>query len=419
MSRFWFVSAPLISHTDWGGFLATAHALQTAGHEVLWVSSAGLRSWIKRAGIKFEAVEDTGWLWPPPPAPDLSKLTPPQAMTQRYTRAIDTWLSVDRVAVGVKCLIDLVDRLGAPDVIASDPFLSAVALAAEARNIPVAMCGWPAQAELDPTNLFPVQRDLGFDSQNRIRQLCEQFHLQGIHFAQSATPSIVSRDLHICYFPPSWYAAEQSTLLANNRFVGGVARVPNNAPPSWLTEIPSDKGIGLVTLGTIFTGDPGFFSWAAHAVAREGLVPVVSIGMNPIEREQKDALIAALPRGTRLLNWVPFDHVLPRTLLAIHHGGMGTTHQLLIHGVPQIVVPHAADQRVQAKRVSQAKVGLNLSAHDVRNGRLWEGTKAILKDERVQQAARNYAGEMAALGGAAKAAEYLEYLALQKVNSQA
>ena len=94
-------------------------------------------------------------------------------------------------------------------------------------------------------------------------------------------------------------------------------------------------------------------------------MPLVVVGWNPIAPEDKAKLIAALPKTTRLLNFVPFAHVLPRTRLMIHHGGMGTTHAALIHGIPQIVVPHAADQRGQARRVAQAKVGLNLTAHDV------------------------------------------------------
>ena len=94
--------------------------------------------------------------------------------------------------------------------------------------------------------------------------------------------------------------------------------------------------------------------------------------------------------------------------IMIHHGGMGSTHRAVVHGVPQIVVPHAADQRGQARRASQALVGLNLSAHDVRHGKLLEGTKALLGDARVQQTAHDLAAEMASLGGAESAAEAIE-----------
>jgi UDP:flavonoid glycosyltransferase YjiC (YdhE family) len=84
---------------------------------------------------------------------------------------------------------------------------------------------------------------------------------------------------------------------------------------------------------------------------------------------------------------------------------MGTTHHAVVHAVPQIVVPHAADQRIQAKRVAQAKVGLHLSAHDVRQGMLSEGTHAILHDRQIYQTARNLADEMENLGGSRFAAE--------------
>jgi UDP:flavonoid glycosyltransferase YjiC (YdhE family) len=91
----------------------------------------------------------------------------------------------------------------------------------------------------------------------------------------------------------------------------------------------------------------------------------------------------------------------------IHHGGMGTTHHAIVHGVRQIVVPHAADQRIQARRVADAKLGLNLSAHDVRQGMLSEGTKALLEADWVQEHCTRFAQQMAALGGPPRAAELI------------
>jgi zeaxanthin glucosyltransferase len=75
-----------------------------------------------------------------------------------------------------------------------------------------------------------------------------------------------------------------------------------------------------------------------------------------------------------------------------------------------MAVPHAADQRGNARRIAQAKVGLNLTAHDVRNGALLEGARALTNDARVQQTARELAADFAALGGAPRAAEALEAL---------
>lgn len=407
MATYWFVSAPLYSHTDWGGLLKTARILQQRGHNVTWVSTTALARTIELAGLGFEPISETGFLWPPPPAPDLSSIPPQEAVNLRYTRALNTWLSEDRVAAATHALIGLAERIGKPDVLVTDPFLSASALAAEALDVPLVVGGWPAQDELDSDALFPIQRDLGSESQQRIARLCQQFGLRGTNFSSGPTPAVISPHLHVCYFTRSWYMTEANSLLPQNVFVGGSIQPPDDSPPDWL---PDDLPLAIITLGSTFTGDLGFFSWAAQAAARAGMVPVVALGWNPIEPDKKAELVAALPKGTYLLNWVPFAHVLPHARLMIHHGGMGTTHAAVVHGIPQIVVPHAADQRVQARRVAAAKVGLNLTAHDVQQGMLREGAIALIQDERVNARAQSLAQSMAKLGGPERAADHLEGL---------
>ncbi len=411
MSKFWFVSAPLYSHLDWGGFLKTAQALIRRGHDVTWVSENTLAGALAAANIPFTPIRKTGWLWPPPPVPDLTKIPPQEAVMLRYRRALDTWLSEPLVGDATASLLEVAGEIGTPDAIVTDPFLTAAALAAEALDLPLAVGGWVAQKDLNEDFLFPVQKSLGAESSGRIERLKERFGLRGVNFASGPTPSILSPHLHVSYFCERWYESDQANLLPQTLFVGGKPNPPQGAPPEWLSAIPAETPLALITLGTIFTGDLGFFSWAAQAAARAGFVPLVVIGWNPIAPEDKAKLIAALPKTTRLLNFVPFDHVLPRVGLMIHHGGMGTTHAALIHGIPQIVVPHAADQRGQARRVAQAKVGLNLTAHDVKQGLLAEGVRAVANDERVRQTALDLAAELAVLGGAERAAEAIEAIA--------
>ncbi len=140
-------------------------------------------------------------------------------------------------------------------------------------------------------------------------------------------------------------------------------------------------------------------------------MPIVVLGTKPLLPEDKAKLKSALPGGTRLLNWVDYDHVFPRLKVIVHHGGMGTTHAAVVHGVPQVVVPHAADQRGQAIRVAQAKVGLNLTAHDVQSGQLVTGVRAVATDVKVVDTAKKLAITFAKLGGPQRAAELLVDLA--------
>lgn len=404
--RIWFTSAPLAGHLDWGGMLKTAQALQKMGHEVLWVSQPPLASSLDAAGVPFAAIAESGWLWPPPPPPDLTTLNPVEAMFLRYRRALDTWLSEELIAPAVEAMQALAAERGAPDLIVTDPFLTAAALAAEALKRPLVVAGWPAGQPLDDEKLYAVQSDLGKISRERIERLKARFGLAGVNFSDGATPSVQSSALHITYFGPTWFQGDPE-FLPQTQHVGGSPSPARTPVPTWLADIPAEAPLALITLGSTFTGDLGFFSWSAHAAARLGFIPIVVIGRNPYEPEQKAELKAALPAGTRLLTWIDYDHVFPRLKVIIHHGGMGTTHRAIIQGIPQVVVPHAADQRGQARRVAQCKVGLNLSAHDVRQGQLLPAIRAVTTDPRVQDNARALAVEFASLGGPERAAELI------------
>ncbi|MBN2469276.1 MAG: hypothetical protein JXN59_01030, partial [Anaerolineae bacterium] len=335
---------------------------------------------------------------------DLEGLPPQEAIRLRYSRALDTWLTEDLVLPAVEALLALAQERGKPDVLVTDPFLAASALAAEALEVPLAVCGWPAQPAPDSEALLPIQRDLADAAHERIRRMAGHFGVSGRNFSQDATPAVQSPDLHISFFSRYWHQAD-SEFLPQTEFVGGMASVPGGEPPGWL-RILNGAALGLVTLGTVFTGDLGFLCWSAQAMARAGLIPLVVVG-RPLSPSQKAELISALPAGARLLNWVNYDQVFPRLKLITHHGGMGTTHAAVVHGIPQIVVPHAADQRGQAKRVAQAKVGLNLSAMDVRQGRLLPGMRAVLNDPAVHETVERLAEEFASLGGPERAAKLL------------
>jgi len=54
---------------------------------------------------------------------------------------------------------------------------------------------------------------------------------------------------------------------------------------------------------------------------------------------------------------IPHDWLLPRTVAVVHHGGAGTTAAGIRAGVPSILIPVGADQRLWAYRVEKLGVG--------------------------------------------------------------
>src|SRR5258708_846020 len=156
MPSFWFITAPLPGHLDWGGMLKTARVLRDAGHDVLWVSQPSVAPTLNAAGIDFAAIPETGWLWPPPPMPDPRTLKPADAVFLRYRRALDTWFSEELIPPAVEAIVALARERGKPSAIVADPFLSAAAFAAEALNVPLIVAGWPPGPPLAEKPMFAV-----------------------------------------------------------------------------------------------------------------------------------------------------------------------------------------------------------------------------------------------------------------------
>jgi sterol 3beta-glucosyltransferase len=92
---------------------------------------------------------------------------------------------------------------------------------------------------------------------------------------------------------------------------------------------------------------------------------------------------------------VPFDAVLPRAALAVHHGGAGTSHAVARAGVPAVVVPVTADQPFWAAQLHRQGV----AAAPVPLRRLSTGTlvpamrDALTRRERAAEVGRRMRGE--------------------------
>jgi len=64
-----------------------------------------------------------------------------------------------------------------------------------------------------------------------------------------------------------------------------------------------------------------------------------------------------LPEGVLRIGSVAHARLFPRVAVAVHHGGAGTTTTALRCGVPQVLVPHAADQFYWGRRVEALGLG--------------------------------------------------------------
>ncbi len=117
-----------------------------------------------------------------------------------------------------------------------------------------------------------------------------------------------------------------------------------------------DDGPGpvFVGFGSMPTPDPErVVRDAGRVLGRLGLRGVVSEGLAglSVDAEPEDGTHRLLGIGS-----APHDVLFPRCAVVVHHGGAGTTAAAVRAGVPQVVVPHAADQPYWGRRMADLGV---------------------------------------------------------------
>lgn len=358
--------------------LDTAAALAVRGHAVAWASGAAVAPAIAAAGVDFVALAATGWQ-PLPPLPD--DLPVAQRAALRQQRALDAWLSPAAVLRAV-VEIERILTDWRPDALAVEPYAVAGALAAERAGLPLVVCGRPA---------LPDGVSAANPAGQRASELCRQAGVAGDYW-DLATGQVRSPLLHIDFFSSRWYA-DLPAIAPQTRFVGAA---PLPAAPA-----PFDPPTVLITLGSLFNQDPAFFRSAAEAVLLEGGQPLVVTGAAGDPPP-------GLPAGVEVHSWLDFGQTLPRLAGIIHHGGVGTTHAALRHGLPQVAVPHAGDQQPQAGRITQAGVGYGVQPANFTPPAARWLARQLLGNDGLRQAAAVWQAELAVLVGVKAAALAIE-----------
>jgi len=98
---------------------------------------------------------------------------------------------------------------------------------------------------------------------------------------------------------------------------------------------------------------------------------------------QLEELVRRMPKGAKhpavskcfFISEVPHQWLFKKCLCAIHHGGAGTTHAVLLAGIPQVVTPVYMDQFELAQSVNDLAIGFgfdkglaSISAQELADG---------------------------------------------------
>ena len=124
----------------------------------------------------------------------------------------------------------------------------------------------------------------------------------------------------------------------------------------WVSPFAADDARPLVLVGfsTTFQNHAGCLQRTINALSELPVRAVVTLGGAIHDGEVSAAA------NTAIVDSAPHTHLMKEAALVITHGGHGTLTKALVHGLPQLVIPHGRDQVDNAVRVTHRGAGLSL-----------------------------------------------------------
>ena len=144
-----------------------------------------------------------------------------------------------------------------------------------------------------------------------------------------------------------------------------------------------------------------FFRASIEAAKRLGQRAVLLIGD---ERNRPRTLSS----GMIAIDYAPYESLFPRASVVVHHGGVGTTSQGLLAGVPTLIVPFAFDQSDNAKYARRLGCSRTLYRNKYHVDRVAKELNELLNRPEYARNAADVSRQLKQENGAARAADLIE-----------
>lgn len=410
-----------ILHAFWDGGgntapqLAILRELKGRGHEVISLGHSCQREKVEGTGVRFQPYEHA------PDADSSSPETDPirdwEAKTPvgAFARTRDN-LMYGPSALFARDVVDAGEKHGA-DAVVWDFMLIGAAIGAERLGVPsVALVHtiYPLPTPGVPPfgqGFAPAAGPVGRARDALMTTMLKQAFAPGMKPA-NATRAEFGLAPYASPFDPM-AGADRLLVLTSPAFdFAGDADLPGNvAYTGPITDAPAtpvadgDGGPPLV-LASFSTTYMGQDKLAARTIEALGALPVrglVTTGpaIEPARLPQAD--------NVEVKAFVPHAEVLPQAALMITHGGLGTVHAALAHGVPLVCLPDGRDQPDNAARVVAHGAGLRVR-RSVKPAKLRATVEKALANTELKVGAQRLADDFAKRDGAKNAADAIESL---------
>jgi rhamnosyltransferase subunit B len=196
---------------------------------------------------------------------------------------------------------------------------------------------------------------------------------------------------------PDW---PPQTRVTGFCFYDGRHETPT--PPELIDFLDSGPPPIVFTLGSSAVWvAKDFFQESIRAAQLLGQRAVLLIGD---ERNQ----LPPLPEKIIALDYAPYQFLLPRAAAVVHHGGVGTTSQGLLAGVPALIVPFAFDQADNAEHARRLGTSRTLPRSKYVVARVAKELNELISNPSYSASAQEVRALLKAENGPATAADLIE-----------
>lgn len=346
--------------------LPLAAAVRDAGHEVSFVTGADFVPVIEAQGFPAYAAG----VGPLEVAAEIFAGPVPRLPDGGPNRAAQARLFLDALPRRTTPELLAAFRAVAPDLVIYEHTAVGAAIAAALAGVPAVAHGVVAGAA---TDTFDVTRSPALLS------LLAEFGL--------SSAATIEPERTLDPFPRSLRTGPVSRL-APTPIQPVPWREPNGCTPRWLTECR--RPVVYLTLGTIF-GSAATLRVALEALRHQGAEILVAAG--PVDPSS----LGPVPDGVHLERFVDQGRILPLVDAVVHHGGSGTTLGAAAYGLPQLILPVGADQKLNGQAVSAAGAGRLITPDELGPDRVADAVGSLLGEPTYAAAAQRLRREIATM----------------------